>query len=60
MLGQNILPRSVDPIVNTVDHGQIANSLNSMKSAMNSAAAKMPTHETFLRKYAWAAEPAMS
>ncbi|MEO0451841.1 MAG: tryptophan halogenase family protein [Pseudomonadota bacterium] len=60
MLGQNILPRSVDPIVNTVEHEQIANSLNSMKSAMNSAAAKMPTHETFLRKYAWAAEPAMS
>ncbi len=60
MLGQNISPRTVDPIVNAIELRQIENSLNSMKSAMEAATAKMPTHEAFLRKYAWAAEPMMS
>ncbi|MCR9269831.1 MAG: tryptophan 7-halogenase [Hyphomonadaceae bacterium] len=60
MLGQNIVPRSVDPIVNTIDEAQITNSLNSMQRAMDTATAKMPTHEAFLRKYAWAAEPMLS
>lgn len=60
MLGQNVLPRNTDPIVQTLDQSQIAHSLNSMRNAMNSATASMPSHEAFLRQYAWAGAPAMS
>jgi len=54
MLGQNIQPRSVDPIVGGLNDQEIIKSLNSMKAAMLGAAAKMPTHETFLKNYGWA------
>ena len=60
LLGQNVLPRNTDPIVQTLDEKQIAHSLNSMRSAMHSATASMPSHEAFLRQYAWAGAPAMS
>ena len=60
LLGQNVLPRNTDPIVQTLDEKQITHSLNSMRNAMNSAAASMPSHEAFLRQYAWAGTPAMS
>jgi tryptophan halogenase len=60
LLGQNVLPRNTDPIVQTLDEKQIAHSLNSMRNAMNSATASMPSHEAFLRQYAWAGAPAMS
>ena len=56
LLGQNILPRSVDPIVTTVDQDKISRSLGSMKSAMAGAVANMQTHKAFLERYAWAAE----
>jgi tryptophan halogenase len=59
-LGQNVRPKTVDPIVSALDGGQIMHSLNSMRQAMTGAAQKMPTHEAFLRQYAWAAEPAMN
>ena len=59
-LGQNVLPKTVDPIVSALDDGQITHSLNSMRQAMIGAAQKMPTHEAFLKQYAWAAEPAMN
>ena len=60
MLGQNVYPKAVDPIVDAVDPAHIDRSLNSMKSAMSGAVARMQTHEAFLRQYAWAAEPAMN
>ncbi len=55
MLGQNILPKTTDPIVGQAPEGQIIQSLDSMKTAMTRATTAMPTHEEFLRRYAWAA-----
>ncbi|GAB5454963.1 MAG: tryptophan 7-halogenase [Henriciella sp.] len=60
LLGQNVMPRNADPIVQTLDQNQITHSLNSMRNAMNTATASMPSHEAFLRQYAWAGTPAMS
>ena len=60
MLGQNIVPKTIDPIVGQAPAAQIEQSLDSMKSAMTRATTAMPTHEDFLRRYAWAAEPAQT
>ena len=60
LLGQNVVPQTVDPIVSTLDAGQIAHSLGSMRAAMTGAATKMPTLEAFLKNYAWAGAPVMS
>ena len=60
LLGQNVVPQTVDPLVSTLDAAQITHSLSSMRAAMTGAANKMPTHEAFLKKYAWAGVPAMS
>jgi tryptophan 7-halogenase len=58
MLGQNIHPRSIDPIVSGLETTDIMRSLDSMRTAMMGAAQKMDTHEAFLKKYAWANAPA--
>ncbi len=58
LYGQNVWPKSVDPIVNTIDQPGIARSLTSMKSAMDGAVSKMRTHEDFLKHYAWAGSAA--
>ncbi len=58
MVGQNLMPRTVDPIVDSLDAQEIARSLGSMQSAMMAASQKMETHESFLKKYAWAIAPA--
>lgn len=51
MMGQNIVPKSLDPIVTTLTHQQVDNSLHSMRQAMLQASQKMPTHEMFISKY---------
>lgn len=58
LLGQNIHPRSIDPIVCAVDPAQISKSLTSMQTAMATATSRMPTHEAFIRKYAGSSAPA--
>ncbi|MEL7110336.1 MAG: tryptophan halogenase family protein [Pseudomonadota bacterium] len=58
LIGQNILPKTIDPIVEGLNEQDIARSLSSMRTAMTGAAQKMETHETYLKKYAWATEPA--
>lgn len=52
LLGQNILPKTTDPIVEGVPTEQIGRSLGSMKAAMNNAVIKMETHQAFLNRYA--------
>jgi tryptophan halogenase len=52
MMGQDLYPRSVDPIVDTVEVDAINRSLNSMRQAMDGAVARMPTHENFIKSYA--------
>lgn len=51
MLGQNIIPKNIDPIVSALPHSKIDHSLASMQRAMKNAAAKMPSHEQFIQKY---------
>ncbi|MEO1660437.1 MAG: tryptophan halogenase family protein [Pseudomonadota bacterium] len=58
MMGQNLLPKTVDPIVSGLDAQVISRSLGSMQTAMNNAAQRMEPHEIFLKKYAWATPPA--
>lgn len=53
MLGQNLVPKSVDPIVDAIGSADIVRSLQSMKSAMSGAVANMQTHRAFLENYAW-------
>jgi len=50
-VGQNILPQTIDPIVASLPADQVNHSLNTMRTAMDSTADKMPTHENFLRQY---------
>ncbi len=50
-LGQHIVPQSHDPIVSTLPYGEVTHSIESMRTAMESAAARMPTHEEFLARY---------
>ena len=50
-IGQNILPKTIDPIVASLPVEQVNHSLNSMRAAMNNAAQNLPTHEEFLQKY---------
>ncbi|MEL7542121.1 MAG: tryptophan 7-halogenase, partial [Pseudomonadota bacterium] len=58
MMGQNLMPKTVDPIVDSLNEQEIARSLVSMQTAMNNASHQMETHESFLKKYAWANAPA--
>lgn len=58
LLGQNIVPKSIDPIVTTVDRAGITRSLQSMKSAMDGAVGRMQSHRAFLQGYAWSGNTA--
>jgi tryptophan halogenase len=51
MIGQNIVPRQHDPIVASLPHAMVHESLESMRVAMAQAAGAMPTHEEFIRRY---------
>jgi tryptophan halogenase len=51
LLGQNIVPRQCDPIVASLPHAAVRESLESMRLAMIQAARSMPTHEEFIRRY---------
>lgn len=56
MLGQNILPNNVDPIVSALPNNQVTHSLMSMQTAMKNAAMNMPTHAQFIQQYCKATE----
>lgn len=50
-IGQNILPKSTDPIVGSLPHDQVEHSLGTMRNAMKQATQKMPMHSDFLKQY---------
>lgn len=56
-LGQNILPKRVEPIISTLPKAHVAQSLNSMRNAMLRAADAMPSHQDFIRQYCPAQKP---
>ena len=50
-LGQNIIPKTNDPIVSSLPFDKVNHSLNSMHKAMVQAAENMTTLEAFLKQY---------
>ena len=58
MLGQNIIPSTVDPFIRELNIEEIERSLGSMKAAMQKAVQNMPTHQAYLNRYARAPMPA--
>ena len=58
LLGQNIIPKTIDPIISTIGADDITRSLQSMRSAMQGAVTRMQTHRAFLENYAWSGETA--
>jgi tryptophan halogenase len=51
LLGQHIEPQAYDPIVATLPGTDVTHSIESMRTAMENAAARMPTHEQFIARY---------
>jgi len=51
LLGQGIMPQSYDPIVSTLPQADVTASIESMRMAMLNAAAAMPSHQDFIRRY---------
>ena len=53
-LGQNLLPKTCDPIVSSLPIEQVSHSLNSMQNGLKQTIYRMPSHEKFIDKYALA------
>lgn len=51
LLGQNILPEVVDPIVSSLPKEQVERSLRSMTKSIGDAVMKMPTHKQYIEQY---------
>jgi tryptophan halogenase len=51
MLGQNVIPRAVDPVIATVPVSAIEPKLHLLRRAMNEFADALPSHEAVLRKH---------
>jgi len=51
MLGQNIIPKVVDPIAASVPTARVKQSLDSMVNAIEQASHQMPTHSEFIKQY---------
>jgi len=51
MLGQNIIPRTVDPVISALPVAEIESKLELLRRAMNEFADALPSHEGALRKY---------
>ncbi|MDC0880663.1 tryptophan 7-halogenase [Hellea sp.] len=50
-LGQNIIPKNIDPIISSLPFNQVQHSLDSMQNAMKVSVDKMKTHEEFIKHY---------
>ncbi|MHA6317652.1 tryptophan halogenase family protein [Altererythrobacter sp. CAU 1778] len=50
MLGQNIMPRSYDPIADTLDEDKVAAAIRQMRAGYRQTAQRLPTQEQFLRQ----------
>lgn len=51
LLGQNVIPKHYDPIIDALPPERVKDSLGSMREAMHGAARQMPSHEAYLAKY---------
>jgi tryptophan halogenase len=51
MLGQNVSPRAIDPLVAALPVADIEPKLNALRKAMSEYARTLPAHEDALRSY---------
>jgi tryptophan halogenase len=51
MLGQNVIPRAVDPLISGLPVVEIESKLEKLRQAMNAFVDALPSHEDSLRKY---------
>ena len=51
MLGQNVIPRAVDPVIATLPISEIEPKLELLRLAMKEFAEKLPSHEAALQNY---------
>lgn len=50
-IGQNLYPATIDPIVAALPVEEVQHSLDTMRSSIRAASAKMPSHQQYLEKY---------
>ncbi|MBL4859182.1 MAG: tryptophan 7-halogenase [Erythrobacter sp.] len=50
MLGQNVWPESHEPIADTLDPDKVAAAMRQMREAYRETAAKLPSHDAFIRQ----------
>jgi tryptophan 7-halogenase len=50
-LGQEIIPRRYDPLVDNLETGQLKTQLQRIRSTVRQGADSMPSHAAFIRKY---------
>jgi tryptophan halogenase len=55
MLGQNVVPRTVDPLVGALPVAEVGHKLDVLRQAMNQYADTLPQHADVLRQYCSAA-----
>jgi tryptophan halogenase len=48
LIGQNVMPRDYDPLVDLMDVGVVERNLRAMRTALRQAAEAMPTHRDFI------------
>jgi tryptophan 7-halogenase len=51
MLGQNVIPRAVDPLISALPVAEISQKLELLRRAMNEFANTLPSHQDVLRQY---------
>jgi tryptophan 7-halogenase len=51
MLGQNVIPRSIDPVISAMPVAEIRQKLELLRRAMNEFADTLPEHQEVLKKY---------
>jgi hypothetical protein len=51
MLGQNVVPRTVDPLVGLLPTAEVETKLELLRRAMHEYADTLPSHEEAVRNY---------
>jgi tryptophan halogenase len=55
MVGQNVIPRRYDPMVDGLDPGKISARLDEIRDSVRRCAAAMPSHQNFIEQHCAAA-----
>jgi tryptophan 7-halogenase len=60
LIGQNVLPRRYDPLVDGVDPNKIRAKLTELRTAVKRGVEGMPTHQAFIERHCAAHRPSQS